>query len=211
MIAEAEIKEKDEKYNEMMKKHRTDEENILEKYEAQSVQDNNKINQQEIEISQHEQMAKKANRFFTKRMREENDLRTKAEKVILEKQAMINEQESKIKSQAKELRVWKKWSKLFWGKEPESLYNPNEPDMAPTPRNSVETDNYEDDSVTSIEPIDTTTASIYGDTSVQMDSVQIEDVNTEQSQERDPSPSPETQDRDPSPNPELGAKKKKDK
>merc|ERR1711874_739506 len=97
----------------------------LEKYEAQSVLDN-KINQQEIQISQHEHMAKKANRFFTKRMKEENDLRTKAEKVIIEKQAMLDEQGSKLKSQAKELRVWRKWCKIFWGKEPKDLYNPNE-------------------------------------------------------------------------------------
>jgi len=78
----------------MIEKHKIDDEAKLEQFEAQSEIDNGKINELKIQVSQHEYMAKKANKLFTKRMKEENRLRTNAEKDILDKQEMINELES---------------------------------------------------------------------------------------------------------------------
>ena len=59
MAAEEVIKEKDEKIDDMMEKHKKKQEENLEKYEAQSTLDNDKIKLQEMEILKLEEMGKK--------------------------------------------------------------------------------------------------------------------------------------------------------
>merc|ERR1711874_435983 len=87
--------------------------------------------------------------------------------------------------------------KIFWKQDPNEIFNPN----APSSRSSVETDTNEEDSITSIGHIDTSTAGICGDTTVHMDPTLP--------LERDPSHSPEIQERDPSPLPKREVKRRK--
>merc|ERR1711874_612903 len=93
------IKEKVEDYNKMMIKHKKEKEEILENYEAQSCIDNGKLKTQDIEIIKMEEMKKKADKFFNKRMKEENGLRTKAEKALADNQEILKVQTKKIKKQ----------------------------------------------------------------------------------------------------------------
>ena len=203
MIAEAELREKDEKFDDMMKKHKEERARALEVYEVQSCKDNKTILQQKMFIDKMETVAKRANNLFTRRMKQENGLRTEAEKDVVEKQIKIQEYEEKMKSQNKELRIWSKINRLFWEIEPENPETTNIPDLTLTPSNTPDTDSY--DSTSSIEP---------NDTLVEMDTIQADNSGLNNScidnlQTRDPSPIPDIQNRDPSPNPEASVKRRK--
>ena len=110
-------------------------------------------------------MKKKATNFFNKRMKEENGLRTKAEKALSDNKEVLKVQTKKIKKLSKEVHVWRRMCRIFWKQDPNEIYNPN----APSSRSSVETDTSEEDSKASIEFIDTSTAGICGDTTDHMD------------------------------------------
>ena len=194
------IKEKVENINKMKKKHVIEKENMLENYEAQSCIDNGKLKSQDIQIMQMEEMKKKATNFFNKRMKEENGLRTKAEKALSDNKEVLKVQAKKIKKQSKEIYVWRKMCRLFWKQDPNEIYNPN------APPSSVETDTNEEDSTASIEFVDTSTAGIYGDTEDHLDQTLPQERDP---LERDPSPCPEIPERDPSPLPQREVKRRK--
>merc|ERR1711874_454638 len=76
--------------------------------------------------------------------KEENALRTAAEKALTDSNEFLKVQTKKIKKQAKEIYVWRKICRLFWKQDPNEIYNPN------APPSRAETDTIEEDSSASI-------------------------------------------------------------
>merc|ERR1711874_517719 len=122
--------------------------------------------------------------------KEENALRTAAEKALTDSNEFLKVQTKKIKKLSKEVYVWRKICRLFWKQDPNEIYNPN------APPSRAETDTNKEDSSASIEFVHTSTAGVYGDTEDHMDQTLPQERDP---LERDPSPCPETLERDPSP------------
>ena len=68
---------------------------MLERYEVQSCKDNGKLASKEMLIMQMEEMRTKATDFYNKKMKEENGLRTTAEKALLDNKEVLKIQKKR--------------------------------------------------------------------------------------------------------------------
>ena len=124
--ANEENKELVESMNKMKIKHKLEKDKLIEKYNAQCYSDSEKLISKDIKISQLENMRLKAQDFYSKKMKEENGLRTKAEKDVLDFKAALKAQK-KTRDLENEVFVWRKMCTIFWIQDPTEVYDPNNP------------------------------------------------------------------------------------